>query len=211
MKKICLYTAIFIILSIVFGGCKENSDGENKKDNNKQNISSAFTHSVVLGSKFENSVLGIGAELGDGWRFANDEELAKTNGIEKLSNAILEEILKNKKSFIIDMMAERKFDGGVDSVNLTFLNISAAEASDMTERDCAISTIKGANNATAVIENIKIGTKEHSSIRLVGKSEGKDYYQRMIFIKKNGYMGMLTITCISEDEVKGILERIFEV
>lgn len=204
-------TEFFLAFAVIvcFTSCsKSESGGDVTADSVKNKPSAAFTHSVISDSKFESKLLGIGAELDKDWRFANNEELATANGLEEISDKSLEEALETK-TFICDMMAEKKFDGGADSITLTFPNLSSSGGSDMTEREYAEATLVGIENATAVVETVRLGNEDHISIRLVGKTSGTDYYQRMIFVSKNGYLGMITLTCISEDDIYEIISRFY--
>ncbi len=188
--------------------CSGSEDGGESSGTVQNKPDLAFKHSVISGSRFESEILGIGAELEGEWVFANNEELATANGLEELTDESLEEALETK-TFICDMMAEKKFVGGADSITLTFPNTGSAGASDMTEREYAEATVVGIDNATAVIETVRLGEEDYSSIRLIGKISGTDYYQRMIFVKKNGYLGMITLTCVSEDEIYDIISRFY--
>lgn len=192
---------------ICFTSCSGSESGENVTGVVQNKAEAAFKHSVISDSGFENSLLGIGVKLDEEWRFANSEELATANGLEEITDESLAEALKTK-TFICDMMAEKKFKGGADSITLTFPNISSASG-DMTEREYAEATLVGIENATAVIETVRLGDNEHISIRLIGKISDTDYYQRMIFVKKNGYLGMITLTCVSEDEIYDIISRFY--
>lgn len=201
----------FLTIAIVIccSSCSElESGGEITTDSIKNKPSAAFSHSVISDSKFESKLLGIGAELDKDWRFANNEELATANGLEEISDKSLEEALETK-TFICDMMAEKKFEGGADSITLTFPNMSSSDGGDITEREYAEATMVGIDNATAVIETVRLGNEDHISIRLIGKTSGTDYYQRMIFVSKNGYLGMITMTCISEDDIYEIISRFY--
>lgn len=215
MKKVWSCLAGFLAV-IMIAGCSNFEDGSRGDssggDNNSQNNSSlSFSHCTVSGSKFESRFLGIGADLGEGWRFANDEELANSNGLEELTDESLKEALKTK-NFICDMIAQRSFEGGADSITLTYPNITAitaAEGADMSELEYAQATLVGIDSATAVIETVNLGDEKHSSIRLIGKTGGRDYYQRMIFVEKNGYIGMITLTFLSEQDIKDIISRFY--
>lgn len=204
-------TGLFLAFAVIVccTSCsKLESGGEVTTDSVKNKPSTAFTHSVISDSKFESKLLGIGAELDKDWRFANSEELATANGLEEISDKSLEEALETK-TFICDMMAEKKFEGGADSITLTFPNMSSSGGGDITEREYAEATMVGIDNATAVIETVRLGDEDHISIRLIGKTSGTDYYQRMIFVSKNGYLGMITMTCISEDDIYEIISRFY--
>lgn len=200
----------FLAIALMIGctACSQTEDGGNITDNVQKKPDVAFSHSVISDNKFESSLLGIGAELDGIWRFANNDELATANGLDEISDKSLEEALETK-TFICDMMAEKKFEGGADSITLTFPNMSSSSSSNMTEREYAEATMIGIENATAVIETVRLGDEEHVSIRLVGKNSGTDYYQRMIFVSKNGYLGMITLTCVSEDDIYDIISRFY--
>lgn len=203
---------LLVIASVVFCASCNRSDDNGSNEITTEKIQNApavgFSHCVVSNSKFESKLLGIGAELDSDWRFANDEELATANGLDEISDKSLEEALETK-TFICDMIAEKEFEGGANSITLTFPNMGSSGSADMSEREYAESTMIGINNATAVIETIRLGRDDHVSIRLVGKTSGTDYYQRMIFVKKNGYLGMITLTCISEDDIYDIISRFY--
>ena len=203
---------LLIIASAIFCASCNRFDDSGSNEITTEKIQNApavgFSHCVILNTKFESKLLGIGADLDSDWRFANDEELATANGLEEISDKALEEALETK-TFICDMIAEKEFEGGANSITLTFPNMGSSGSADMSEREYAESTIIGINNATAVIETIRLGRDDHVSIRLVGKTSGTDYYQRMIFVKKNGYLGMITLTCISEDDIYEIISRFY--
>lgn len=206
MKKIISCATVFLAAAVFLTGCNVVSEGADDKNNDGSSIN--FSHGTVIGSKYESSFLGIGIELEEGWRFANDKELAESNGLDEITDKSLEEALKTK-NFICDMIAERKFEGGADSITLTFPNTEAAGTGGMTEREYAEATLVGIENATAVTEAVNIGNEEHSSIKLIGKTGGRDYCQRMIFVSRNGYIGMITLTCISEEDINEIISRFY--
>lgn len=200
---------ILVFALIIFCTSCEKSESKEKNTNNVNNKpTTAFSHCVISDSKFESKLLGIGAELDKDWIFANSDELATANGLEEISDKSLEEALETK-NFICDMIAEKKFEGGADSITLTFPNLNSAGGSNITEKEYAEATMIGIDNSTAVIETVRLGDDDHISIRLIGKTSGTDYYQRMIFVKKNGYLGMITVTCISEDEIYDIISRFY--
>lgn len=201
---------IFLAIALIIGctACSQTENGGNTTDDTHKKPDVAFSHSIISDNKFESRLLGIGAEFDASWRFANNDELATANGLDEISDKSLEEALETK-TFICDMMAEKKFEGGADSVTLTFPNMSSSGFGNMTEREYAEATMVGIENATAVVETVKLGSEEHASIRLIGKSSGTDYYQRMIFVSKNGYLGMITLTCVSEDDIYDIISRFY--
>lgn len=204
MKRLALKFLLLSVLIFMFTGC-------NNMNNSNKDEAVSFSHGVINDNIYESTLLGIGFSLKEGWHFASDEELAKINGLEEITDKSLEKALTDKM-FIYEMIAEKdnENEGGTDNVTLSIPNAERYETKEMSEEEYAEETSKGILfNDTAVIEKVKLGGEEHSSIRLIGEIEGKNYYQRMVFVKKGDYMVMITATCLSENDLNEIISGFY--
>lgn len=203
-KTVILTLGLFISAVLTFSGCVGT---ENSVLDGNEIIS--FSHGIVSDGKFESKLLKIGIDPGDEWNFATDEELAKANGIEEVNDDSLEAALKNK-NFVCDMIAEKKNEGSfTESISVTYPNIRAEGASGMSEKEYAEASFKSIDNKNAVLENISFAGKEHSSIKLSESKEGIDLFQRMIFVERGRYIGIVTVTCLSEKNLDQIVSGFY--
>lgn len=168
------------------------------------------------GSVYQNSLIGIGYNLEEGWSFYSDEQINELNNI--TSDMLPEEAKKalEDATVVYDMYA--KEDDGLNSIIINFekINLLQTIAIDLLENfEQLVPTLRstyenmGYTNFTYDICYTAIEDENFASVKLSAEINGISVYQTMLQKKCGGYLATISATAYYEDTTGDILDNFF--
>lgn len=202
-------------------GSSNNNNNNNDSDDDDDDIDDDSGSEVeyFCGSMedgvFSSSFLGIGADFsGEEWIWLTRDELSSYNG-----GAATDEELKRKAeagNSVYEMLAGKETGSNVNvvvqkmGIGSVILEVTEEEYVDMTVDSLAETLVGVIDNAVAEKINVSFAGANHYGIDVVGQSYGMDVYERIICISKGNYMGLVTITSMSNEEREEFTEIFYK-
>ncbi|MBD5129628.1 MAG: hypothetical protein HDT43_06860 [Ruminococcaceae bacterium] len=195
----------------------ESSTTENESSTTTESESSApengatetdgFVHGNVAQSSYSSEFLGIKADFADGWVCAADDMLAENNGVSDMSAENVNSAL-DTKAILYELIATTE---GISNVNIVIENLNITNGGKALSGEEYIEL--AFDNVTASFKNLGIEEvdAEKSKINFLGSemacmktklaSQGQEMVQVMIPINKGAYMGIVTFSGETEDDI----------
>lgn len=172
---------------------------------------------TVTSNHYENSFIGIGCDFGSEWTFKTDEEIRELN--ESVLGMLDEEYAEavQKANNVYDMYATH--ENGTDTVNIIFQKLSGAQLL-ISESDYAEASKDSVGDALESMGmtgiTIETGTQdfageEHTNITVEGEYSGIKVYERMVCLKRKGYIVNVTVCTWQTDSTQDVLDQFYTV
>ena len=163
---------------------------------------------------YANKGLAIRAKLPEGWQILDDEQTAQLMGqlAEKTDSESLANILSTAGS-MCDMYA-LSLDGTGDNLNITIEDLGIAYGIVLDEErylDIGAKNLEntllsmGITNVQIEKESFFFAGEERFSALLTAEFNGRPMYERMILIKVDRFMGLVTSFSFDEGRINDIL------
>lgn len=190
---------------------ESSSSSENSSTTPDGDTKGEFTHGKQDGNSYTSAFLGIKADFADDWTMITDDILAQNNGITDMSDENANKAL-NTNAILYELIAGTENNTNVNIV-IENLNITNSGKSLTAEEyiDLAFVNIEAQFKA-AGFENIEA---EKSTVSFLGgdaacistklSSQGQEMLQKMIPLSNGAYMGIVTFTGASEDEINSAM------
>lgn len=211
MKKILSFALVAVLL-LSLAAC----NAPNPEDIRGTQSDKELSLGVVNGLKYENSFIGIGCQLPEGWTFKSEAEILELNNIaQDVMTDDLQEALKSA-TVVYDMMATSPSQTDNILVNLEKVNNIQLLALDL-KKNCETlypsieDSLKnfGYQDFTHSVEDVNIGNKSFTALKLQASLYGVKMYQTTFFIKCNGYLAGVAVTAMSEAQMQSILQSFY--
>ena len=210
MKKLFAILTIFAIL-LCFAGCGDKPTTPKEKD---------FSLGTVVDGVYENSFIGIGANLSGDWVYYTQEEINALNGFAgELIGEELYEYIKNA-DLVYDMYATHNTTGGTVSVNIEKLKPAGVALSEdmelfvsnqMPTTQQALENL-GFTNVSYEICDVKLGDNTYKGANIIGEFSGLNLYETIVCIKcDGGYMATLVVGSFGTDTTQDTLGKSYTV
>lgn len=182
----------------------ESSDGSD--------TASGFVHGKQGEKTYISAFLGLKAEFADGWTMQTEEVLAAANGIADMSDENANSAL-DKNAILYELIAALDDTHNVNIV-IENLNLTNGGKSLTAEEyiDLAIGGVESQFKAQGITEV----SAEKSTASFLGSeaacmntrlaNEGRVLYQKMFPVSRGGYMGIVTFTSSSEEELNAAID-----
>lgn len=166
-----------------------------------------YVHSTVEGNKFSSTMLGLTADFDDSWTFSTDEELAALNGVSDMSAENTASVFTSK-GIVYDMYVETESGS---NISIIIEDLSKSNNSSLDEQgyvDASYPTLQSQLEAGGfTVDNIEKTTftfagKETPCIKMDLSLMGIGIYEYQVYKKAGQYMGVITITGTSKEEIE---------
>ena len=234
MKKI-LAALLALALILSFAACaKDNDDTSSTADvvstddtsstadvvsteDIADSTEKSFVRGTVSGKTYENEFLGLGVEVGDGWIFYSDEEIATLYGIvEDTYLEDFEEYLKTA-TIVYDMQVVDPLTG--NNIGVTFEKLTAeGEAATVNMEVFATSLIPtiinslelmGCTDISSEPKTFEIGGQTFYGSKVSSLISGVELHQMSIAVKCDGYVAFISITSVGSDTTQSIVDSFY--
>ena len=203
---------IFMILMcaalVLTTACSNNGDPSGGSSvSSDESETGSFAHGEQDGNTYTSEFFGIKAELPEGWTLQSEEELAQTNGISDMSDENADKAL-NKSGVLYEMFALTETSANVNIAveNLNITNggktLSAEEYIDLSIGNLE-KQYKAAGIAEVTVEKSTVDFlgSEKPCISVKLENEGQELFQKMVPLTNGIYIGAVTFTGPSEEEI----------
>ena len=169
-----------------------------------------FVHSTFdSNGKYTCEMLGVGADFDLGeWTPYTDSQIASANGASSASNADLKAVL-DKTAMVQDMMVTMESGTNINLVYEDTNKTVAGNVNESTYIDMSIAQLE--DQLEGVMDNINsskntvtFAGQSRSALDVTGEVYGTTLYERLIPIRNGNYMGMFTISALSQSEIDEI-------
>lgn len=166
-----------------------------------------YVHGTVDGNKFSSTMLGLTAEFDDSWTFATDDELAALNGVSDMTAENTASVFTSK-GIIYDMYVETESGS---NISILVEDLSVSNNSSLDEQgyvNASYPTLQSQLEAGGfTVDNIEKTTftfvgKETPCIKMDLSVLGVNFYEYQVYKKAGQYMGVITITALSKEEIE---------
>lgn len=223
MKK--LFSILLVVIIVLsFASCGESSSdvrgtiNSNNNSSTQEDTNESFSFGETEGNTWENSFIGLGCKLGDGWTFYTDEQIAELNQttVDMVDNDTAE-FLENA-TVIYDMFATK--DNGIQSINVNLEKvgyISSALADLKKNLEATVPTIKsglesmGMTNVVCNVTEAKIAGESYAAMDISAKIQDADFYEKLIAIKCGNYVANITIGAFDKADIDTVLTYFYSV
>ena len=171
---------------------------------------------VITGTKYENTFIGIGFDLPEGWSFYTDEQIKELNNIAgELAGQDYLDALKNA-TVIYDMMAASATQTDNIIVNLEKATSAQLNSLNLASNfEASFSLIKsslenmGYQNVTHEVVTLTIDGQDFTAMNISATISGVTMYQTSIAIKCSGYLASLSVTTFDAAGTASLLENLY--
>lgn len=226
-KFLAMLLAALMALSLVACGADEsdirgdiipgNSEAATKATNatnatDATEATKGFSTGNTVSGKYVNAFAGLSCELGADWVYMTDDQIRQNN--ETAMGMVSEdyaEAIQNVNTFT-DMMATHV--NGTDTVSITFEKLTGANLVVGEEQyiDLSKDSVKGSLESMGMT-NVELDTgkadfagKEHPYLTIAAQYNGIPLYERMVAVKCQNYMVLVTACTWQTDSCKTILD-----
>ncbi|MDE6728325.1 MAG: hypothetical protein K2J80_10370 [Oscillospiraceae bacterium] len=166
--------------------------------------SAEFEHGTVSGTSYTSKFLGLKADLGSGWTFLTDSELASANGVSDMTASSVKSAFDKKGvGVIMEMMATKQ---GGDSVNIT---VQSYSNKSVPSEDAYFDLIKeqySKLNTNASFGRITFLGKSVRCVDLSVSVLGVTAYETQIPIFKGDYIACVTFSSAKKENLKSLID-----
>lgn len=161
--------------------------------------SAEFEHGTVSGTAYTSKFLGLKADLGSGWTFFSDSDLAKANGVSDMSASSVKTAF-DKRGTIAEMMATKQ-DG--DSVNIM---VSYSKDGAPSEDEYFDMIKEGYSKLNPSYGRITFLGKSVRCVDLSVSALGVTAYETQIPILKGDYIVCVTFSSAKKENIKTLID-----
>lgn len=174
-----------------------------------------FKRSTVSGTVVSNEMLGIGVDFGSDWEIADEETMASLNGVSELTDENIKSVFE-KNGTLYDAYAMLETGGNV-SVIIEDLSVTVRNAglSEENYLDTAYPSLESQLTAQGItVEDISrdkatFAGEEHPCVKIKVSIGGTTLYEYQVYKKAGKYMGVYTITAVSEEGAEEIAGKFY--
>lgn len=233
MKKISVVLFVLMLAATVYGcGSEEDVRGEitnaveeTTEETTEETAEETTEETVeekelelgsVNGTIYENSFIGLGYELNDGWSFYTDEQIRElNNATAELAGEEYQELMKDA-TIIYDMFASDENNLNNININLEKVNPVQLLATDIGENfELMMPTMEstyenmGYTNFNYEITTTEIDGKEVDVAYITAEISDVTMYQALFAVKCNGYLANIAVGTFFEDTTAEVLENFY--
>ena len=167
---------------------------------------------VLEGNTYTNAFIGITVTLGDGWVYADEEQMAAIRGMtaDAMNDEELIKLLESNGS-VMDMYATEE-TGSTVNVMLEKLNLLQTVAvTEQSYVEAAVGQLPAAlenmgfENVTVETTELIFAGESHGGIKVHGQIFGIDFYETMAVVKRGNYIACVTVASYGEDTTESVL------
>lgn len=169
------------------------------------------------GTIYENAYFGIGCKLDDQWVMQTDEQILELNNLvaDKLSDKFAE--VFESGVVITDMMATNvnqvdTVNTGIEKLNGVAMLVDENKYIELSDPQVVeMLGSMGIENITSTRMETEVAGKKRATLLIQGEYSGVPVYEKMVCIKKSGYMFVITTCTWGEDKTDEVLSNFYEI
>ena len=169
------------------------------------------------GTIYENAYFGIGCKLDDQWVMQTDEQILELNNLvaDKISDKFAE--VFESGVVITDMMATNvnqvdTVNTGIEKLNGVAMLVDENKYIELSDPQVVeMLGSMGIENITSTRMETEVAGKKRATLLIQGEYSGVPVYEKMVCIKKSGYMFVMTTCTWGEDKTDEVLSNFYEI
>lgn len=169
------------------------------------------------GTIYENAYFGIGCKLDDQWVMQTDEQILELNNLvaDKVSDKFAE--VFESGVVITDMMATNvnqvdTVNTGIEKLNGVAMLVDENKYIELSDPQVVeMLGSMGIENITSTRMETEVAGKKRATLLIQGEYSGVPVYEKMVCIKKSGYMFVMTTCTWGEDKTDEVLSNFYEI
>ena len=169
------------------------------------------------GTIYENAYFGIGCKLDDQWVMQTDEQILELNNLvaDKVSDKFAE--VFESGVVITDMMATNvnqvdTVNTGIEKLNGVAMLVDENKYIELSDPQVVeMLGSMGIENITSTRMETEVAGKKRATLLIQGEYSGVPVYEKMVCIKKSGYMFVMTACTWGEDKTDEVLSNFYEI
>ena len=169
------------------------------------------------GTIYENAYFGIGCKLDDQWVMQTDEQILELNNLvaDKVSDKFAE--VFESGVVITDMMATNvnqvdTVNTGIEKLNGVAMLVDENKYIELSDPQVVeMLGSMGIENITSTRMETEVAGKKRATLLIQGEYSGVPVYEKMVCIKKSGYMFVMTTCTWGEDKTYEVLSNFYEI
>ena len=169
------------------------------------------------GTIYENAYFGIGCKLDDQWVMQTDEQILELNNLvaDKVSDKFAE--VFESGVVITDMMATNvnqvdTVNTGIEKLNGVAMLVDENKYIELSDPQVVeMLGSMGIENITSTRMETEVAGKKRATLLIQGEYSGVPVYEKMVCIKKSGYMFVITTCTWGEDKTDEVLSNFYEI
>ena len=169
------------------------------------------------GTIYENAYFGIGCKLDDQWVMQTDEQILELNNLvaDKVSDKFAE--VFESGVVITDMMATNvnqvdSVNTGIEKLNGVAMLVDENKYIELSDPQVVeMLGSMGIENITSTRMETEVAGKKRATLLIQGEYSGVPVYEKMVCIKKSGYMFVMTTCTWGEDKTDEVLSNFYEI
>ena len=169
------------------------------------------------GTIYENAYFGIGCKLDDQWVMQTDEQILELNNLvaDKVSDKFAE--VFESGVVITDMMATNvnqvdTVNTGIEKLNGVAMLVDENKYIELSDPQIVeMLGSMGIENITSTRMETEVAGKKRATLLIQGEYSGVPVYEKMVCIKKSGYMFVMTTCTWGEDKTDEVLSNFYEI
>lgn len=169
------------------------------------------------GTIYENAYFGIGCKLDDQWVMQTDEQILELNNLvaDKVSDKFAE--VFESGVVITDMMATNvnqvdTVNTGIEKLNGVAMLVDENKYIELSDPQVVeMLGSMGIENITSTRMETEVAGKKRATLLIQGEYFGVPVYEKMVCIKKSGYMFVMTTCTWGEDKTDEVLSNFYEI
>lgn len=169
------------------------------------------------GTIYENAYFGIGCKLDYQWVMQTDEQILELNNLvaDKVSDKFAE--VFESGVVITDMMATNvnqvdTVNTGIEKLNGVAMLVDENKYIELSDPQVVeMLGSMGIENITSTRMETEVAGKKRATLLIQGEYSGVPVYEKMVCIKKSGYMFVMTTCTWGEDKTDEVLSNFYEI
>lgn len=169
------------------------------------------------GTIYENAYFGIGCKLDDQWVMQTDEQILELNNLvaDKVSDKFAE--VFESGVVITDMMATNvnqvdTVNTGIEKLNGVAMLVDENKYIELSDPQVVeMLGSMGIENIISTRMETEVAGKKRATLLIQGEYSGVPVYEKMVCIKKSGYMFVMTACTWGEDKTDEVLSNFYEI
>ena len=195
---------------------EEDYDEESAEAEPGEEPPPVFTPGVLSGNSYENSTLGIGLTMGDGWTFSTPDELAKINNLGEAATTETATAFLEKPEEYVDMDV---ISGGYgNEISVSVINSMFIASEDMRQvaedTNAALEeqlTKGGYQDVTVSVEERQfLGEIVYANVAYC-TYQGTQVREMQIHSQKNGYFYTITFMFFGDNDFEEVMGNFYSV
>lgn len=200
MKKIMLTLSALAVCTGMLTSCASGSTDDT--DGTSVYVKSTYDEST---GSFISNFIGIGAKFDpELWSYDNDMISDLNNGADT-EKELFSIIKENSAGNIYELYLTGKGD-----MKGTSIAVGVTYAANMSEKEAALALAENAGYLSGLTEAegesglVSFAGEDHACVEITGKRQELDISERLIYIKKGDYFGMVTVVCSENNDTEMI-------